>query len=235
MAIKLPERNYFTFPELMSRWQCEERDFFHLFIENKLVPSYFFSGEFKVHDYVEEREHSKNHWFDGVPMVPKRFLAHESFMYLLWPSQTSVHDLSFYVFASSRTGESYESLRSSGDLMICPPTSLDSIVYSFRDIMRDGVVMMSEVALFEESAGKPERLPIYDKPLSTTERNTLLKLVIGMAVKGYRYDPAATKSTAPKEIADDLVELGITVTDDTVRKYLKEAASTVLPAKPRQS
>ncbi len=74
-----------------------------------------------------------------------------------------------------------------------------------------------------------------DKPLSTTERNTLLKLVIGMAVKGYSHDPAASKSTAPKEIADDLAGLGITITDDTVRKYLKQAADAVLPGKPSQS
>lgn len=74
-----------------------------------------------------------------------------------------------------------------------------------------------------------------DKPLSTTERNTLLKLVIGMAMKGYKHDPAAAKSKAPKEIADDLAELEINISDDTVRKYLKEAANTVLPRKPRQS
>ena len=74
-----------------------------------------------------------------------------------------------------------------------------------------------------------------ETPLSTTERNTLLKLVIGMAIKGYTYDPAAAKSAKPKEIVDDLAELGITITDDTVRKYLKQAADAVLPAKPRQS
>lgn len=76
--------------------------------------------------------------------------------------------------------------------------------------------------------------PIPDKPLGTTERATLLKLVIGMAIKGYNHDPAASKSTSPKEIADDLAALGMTITDDTVRKYLKQAALTVLPTKPPQ-
>lgn len=71
-------------------------------------------------------------------------------------------------------------------------------------------------------------------PLNTNERGTLLKLVIGMAIKGYSHDPAASKSTAPKEIADDLAALGMTITDDTVRKYLKQAADNVLSAKPRQ-
>ena len=229
MAITLPKRSYFTFPELMVRWQCEERDFFHLFLENRLVPSYFFSGEIKFHDYAEETEHRENDVFDEAPMVPKTFMAHE-LMYLLWPSQKSVHDLSFHVIASTPTGEpaSYKPI-------IYPPMSLTDVAYSFRDVMRDGAVMMSEVALFEESAEKPERVPTYDKPLSTTERNTLLKLVIGMAIYGYNYDPASAKSTAPKGIADDLSILGISLSDDTVRKYLKEGANTVLPAKPHQS
>ena len=77
--------------------------------------------------------------------------------------------------------------------------------------------------------------PAPEKSLSTLERNTLLKLVIGLAVKGYGYDPTASKSGAPREIADDLAALGITVTDDTVRKYLKQAAETQLPAKLHQS
>jgi hypothetical protein len=66
-------------------------------------------------------------------------------------------------------------------------------------------------------------------PLATKERNCLLKLVIGMAVIGYKYDPASKKSLVTKEIADDLASLGISIDSDTVRKYLKEAANTVLP------
>lgn len=68
-----------------------------------------------------------------------------------------------------------------------------------------------------------------ERPLATTERNTLLKLVIGMAVAGYGYDAKANKSPIPKQIADDLSERGLNVSDDTVRKYLKEAASAFLP------
>jgi hypothetical protein len=75
---------------------------------------------------------------------------------------------------------------------------------------------------------------MVDKPFPIRERDSLLKLVIGMAIKGYTHDPAASKSNAPKEIADDLASLGMPITDDTVRKYLKQAADTVLPAKQGQ-
>ncbi len=84
----------------------------------------------------------------------------------------------------------------------------------------------------------PEGLQVgggEDKSLGTAERNTLLKLVIGMAIKGYGYDPRAARSPSAGEIVADLQNLGIAITDDTVRKWLKEAATSVLPKKPRQS
>lgn len=74
-----------------------------------------------------------------------------------------------------------------------------------------------------------------EKSFSTTERNTLFKLIIGMAIDAYGYEPNASKSPTPKEIADILAGLGMSITDDTVRKYLKQAADTVLPEKPRHS
>lgn len=56
--------------------------------------------------------------------------------------------------------------------------------------------------------------------LKTRERETLLKLVIGMAIKGYRYDPKAARNNATSEIADDLEALGIGLDTDTIRKWL---------------
>lgn len=64
---------------------------------------------------------------------------------------------------------------------------------------------------------------------NTKERESLLKLVIGMAVKGYSYDPKAGRSETAKEISDDLLLLGISLSDDTVRKYLKMAADLLPP------
>ncbi len=80
--------------------------------------------------------------------------------------------------------------------------------------------------------GKPLTL---DRPLGTTERGHLLRLVIGMAIDGYGYVPGLAKSGVPKELEGVLASLGMSITDDTVRKYLKEARETVLPAKPRQA
>lgn len=66
------------------------------------------------------------------------------------------------------------------------------------------------------------------KAAYTKEQETLMKLIIGMAVDGYGYNPEASRSPFPKELEGILNQLGISVSDDTVRKWLKES-SELLP------
>jgi hypothetical protein len=61
------------------------------------------------------------------------------------------------------------------------------------------------------------------KQLGGKERDSLLKLVIGMAIRGYGYDPKAGRSPTAKDIAGDLALVGLPLDEDTVRKYLFEA------------
>lgn len=99
----------------------------------------------------------------------------------------------------------------------CPAPSLprDSVL----------VVRPDELMKFIQSVnGTP---PTIEKLLATTERNQLLKMVLGMAIDSYGYDPMAKKNEATKQVVDDLAKLGIGIDVDTVRKYLKEAANTV--------
>ena len=74
-----------------------------------------------------------------------------------------------------------------------------------------------------------------EQSFSAKERLSLLKMVIGMAIKGYGYDPKAKKNAATSEIADDVAALKMSIDDDTVRRYLKEAVEKVKPAKPLES
>ena len=70
-----------------------------------------------------------------------------------------------------------------------------------------------------------ERLRAADKPVGTKERNTFLKWILGMAViANYGYDHHAARSPVPKEIADDLAALGISLDEDTIRSKLREGA-----------
>jgi hypothetical protein len=59
------------------------------------------------------------------------------------------------------------------------------------------------------------------------EKNTLLKMVAGMAIRGYKFNPRASRSPVPGEIADDVRSLGLEISDDTVRKWLHQAADLV--------
>ena len=68
--------------------------------------------------------------------------------------------------------------------------------------------------------------------LSQKERNTMLKLIVGMAVAGYKYSPVSKNNgDAIKEIQNDLADLDMSLSDDTIRNYLKEAVEKVLPGK----
>ena len=60
-----------------------------------------------------------------------------------------------------------------------------------------------------------------------TERNTMLKLIIGMAMDAYTYDPKSSRNELTgnnkNSLSAKLALKGIIITDDTIRKYLKEA------------
>ncbi len=71
------------------------------------------------------------------------------------------------------------------------------------------------------SSAAPQRPAKVD--LGPRERNTLLKLVLGMAIDGYGHDPKGPRGPAPAEIARCLSTRGFSITDDTIRKYLQEA------------
>jgi hypothetical protein len=75
----------------------------------------------------------------------------------------------------------------------------------------------------QQSAFKPEQ------GVSARERDSLLKLIIGMAVAGYAYDPKAVRSDKTTEIAGDLERAGVPLDVDTVRKWLREAAELLPP------
>ena len=62
-----------------------------------------------------------------------------------------------------------------------------------------------------------------DDALSTSERKSLLIIAVAAATDGYGYSPTDSKSPVPKQITDAAHLIGLPMTDDTVRKWLKEA------------
>lgn len=70
--------------------------------------------------------------------------------------------------------------------------------------------------------------------LGERERGTLLKMIIGMAVAGYKYNPSDAHSPVTAEIVRDLEEAGVRVSDDTVRSKLK-AGAALLPGRGKRT
>jgi hypothetical protein len=64
-----------------------------------------------------------------------------------------------------------------------------------------------------------------DKPLDPRERSTMLKMIITMAVEGYRYNPRAERSTIPSEIESDMNLYGVGINLETIRKHLKSGSA----------
>jgi len=85
---------------------------------------------------------------------------------------------------------------------------------------------------------KDSAIPKTNTDLSDTERNFMLKLIIGMAIDGYGYDPNATRNKATGNnngsIKAALDELGLRADEKTISKYLKLAAESYPEAKPRK-
>jgi hypothetical protein len=152
----------------------------------------------------------------GTPQVSYS----QGFFHLVLGRQTSASDCEFQFVSTKPSGLDI------GDLVF----KLDTPIL-MSEVLKDCVVMATELARFKSTMPGPVNKLIGEKTIGTSERNTLLKLVIGMAINGYKHDPVASKSNATKEIADDLASLGIGLHPDTVRKYLKQASDAVLPGK----
>lgn len=95
----------------------------------------------------------------------------------------------------------------------------------YEPLLAEHEATLKELARLRAQAAEPPQ----EKGLSTKERATALKLIVGMAIGGYGLDPTAARSKAASDIASDLHKLGISIDEDTVRKWIKDATAEVLP------
>jgi hypothetical protein len=105
-----------------------------------------------------------------------------------------------------------------------PPATLAELTQE-RDSLRERVAELEQAT---------QEAPEKEKPLLTKQRQSALKLIIGMAIKGYQYDPAAVRNDAIRKISRDLESVGVELHPDTVRNWLREAEE-VLPSKAKKT
>lgn len=63
-----------------------------------------------------------------------------------------------------------------------------------------------------------------EENINPKSRTSLLKIVIGVAVDKYRYDSKANVTYTASQIQSSVERAGLTIDDDTVRRWLREAA-----------
>jgi len=216
--IKLPEKNWLRFSELIQRWQCTELDIIHLLIEGQLVPSYHFSGEYEAYEVKYENDGDGNQaYLDEVSEVQKggmvdQLLQHRNgFHYLMPPTVVNGTDGEFRFFSGLKDCQNI------GDRCFLIPTPL-----RVSDVISNGVVMAMEVALFEESCGKGNQ---SEKPLSNRERDTLLA-IIGVLCKEAKLD-YKTHAKAAGLIESTAKKMGVAISETTIEDKLKKVSDAL--------
>lgn len=81
-------------------------------------------------------------------------------------------------------------------------------------------------ALEAELESRRTHPPATQRPKSaeTIEKQTRLRLIIGLVIASYNHDPRASRTTTAAAIRRDLETLGMSMDEDTIRKILREAA-----------
>lgn len=85
--------------------------------------------------------------------------------------------------------------------------------------------LIEQVGRFQSNRPKPTI--IIEGDLSEREKQTLLKIIAAMAVRGYRFDLNAKRNEATSDIKGDLELLGFNLDDKTILKWLRAATKLI--------
>jgi len=99
-----------------------------------------------------------------------------------------------------------------------------SLYFSSKELLQTSVACMRES--HDRDYNLDTRATEPDK-LHPKQRQSLQKMILGMALEQYGYDPSA-RGSAVSQIADDLQGHGLSLDQDTIRKQLKAAAEEFL-------
>lgn len=147
MAIKLPERNYFSMAELMLRWSCTDNDIRALLLSGKLVPSIrIWQNAFPG---VEEAD-SEGATFFVCDRDPDDDLQSEwlsGYFYVHGIYERGPFEGEAHLVGANRHRPG---IGARGSYLLASPDEYESKGVSLSEIMRSGVVMLAELARFEQ-------------------------------------------------------------------------------------
>lgn len=216
MAIELPAKKYYTFPQLAERLQCSEQDLRHLVIEREITPSFHLECQnYADHQIESDEDLDGRHLFpfpvfnwDSKADDPGEWTKLAGFHYLIFPSRTSANNCVFTYFSKTSYGHDV------GEICY----ALDETL-GIDFVLKHGVVMKDELARFEALHNKDVPQMQMEKPLATTERNTLLT-IIAVLCKEAKLDHTKHAKTAGL-IQSTATAMGVSIGETTIENHLK--------------
>jgi len=222
MAIKLPEKAYFTFHELMNRWQCTENDLSRLVISGQLKPSILF-GKGTLHSvrweqyildgsmWATQEIDTKNALDSYAPCPPKA-----CWLYLQKPVQQGPLDCDFQLATDVREPQipSYELDP------YCRNWFEIGYFMDMQEIKARGFFMLEEVAKFESENDEKTALITAKSIVCTKERNTLLT-IIAVLCNEAKFDYTKAAKTAGF-ISSTAAKMGVPIGETTIEGHLKK-------------
>jgi len=170
MAIKIPERNYFTFAELQKLWKCTEDDLKFAIISSEIKPSIMLLGEHKVISWEVD---PGGEWRAKNPLpLGKGFqlqVETKHWQYLQDPVQIGAFECEFSFLTNDRDAEKEEGGNSFWRRLPSP--------IRMEQIKEAAVFLLEEVARYESRYGGNSVATDVEKPLKSRERGTLLNII----------------------------------------------------------
>jgi hypothetical protein len=225
-------KKYYPLDEAALMLNCKPADLIHLGVQDKL-PVYALADGWYAHVWAREIEDSVSIYGETEQTLgsPMRMSPPNAPQTLNGPMRLQVETLLRYEANADAVTNSFVAPYDAtfapehiNEYRLCNPNNpTQSVEIAIKTCKL--VVLDQDL----QSINKHSQSAL-EKPLGETEKKSLLRMVIGMAICGYKYDPSKLKNEATSEIRCDLDSVGISLDDDTIRKYLKEAAQ-LLPAK----
>lgn len=210
MAVTLRIKDYFTFSELMARWNCSEHELSYAIIAGDIKPCVKLkigsaALTWEIDDFGEFLP------IERVPEEPTSVLSRpNAWRYLQDPIQTHPFDCEFSFCHKIRDPKILEP----DAWWFKLPTPM-----SIEDVKNNAVFLFREIGAYERANGSKATAVKDDKPLQTTERNSLLVMIAALCdYSNIKYESRG----AAHQISKLTEEIGALVTDDTIRKALKQ-------------
>jgi hypothetical protein len=245
MAIKFPPRHYFTFAELLQRWECEPNDVRAVITTGALVPA--INVERWLLPYIGWKFDPES--LDEIPRWPNFYSLERplraigrGWLALHMPRIVAPHDCEFEVLCSALrpwgapSEEDFPGIKSGrpdgvarwgdhpGEFWWDVPADRAPLRLSL--IEGQIAFMLTEVARFEAAATNPNGGESNDpQPLGTRERNTLLKVIVALASVAKLSLDEPSKSA--EVIATEAAKIGRDLAPRTIAEKLKLARDNV--------